>query len=101
MALSKLFESVREASTSLSDLDDKRINEILLAVADEAVAQTPAILEANAKDLARMDPANPMYDRLKLTKERIDGIASDTRHVAQLPSPLGRVLKHSVLPNGS
>lgn len=100
MALSKLFESVREASTSLSELDDKRINEILLAVADEAVAQTPAILEANAKDLARMDPANPMYDRLKLTKERIDGIASDTRHVAQLPSPLGRVLKHSVLPNG-
>ena len=100
MALSKLFESVREASTSLSELDDKRINEILLAVADEAVAQTTAILEANAKDLARMDPANPMYDRLKLTKERIDGIASDTRHVAQLPSPLGRVLKHSVLPNG-
>ncbi|MBQ5352435.1 MAG: gamma-glutamyl-phosphate reductase, partial [Bacteroidaceae bacterium] len=100
MALSKLFESVREASTSLSELDDKRINEILLAVADEAVAQTPAILEANAKDLARMDSANPMYDRLKLTKERIDGIASDTRHVAQLPSPLGRVLKHSVLPNG-
>lgn len=100
MALSKLFESVREASTSLSELDDKRINEILLAVADEAVAQTPAILEANAKDLARMDPANPMYDRLKLTKERIDGIASDTRHVALLPSPLGRVLKHSVLPNG-
>ncbi len=100
MALSKLFESVREASTSLSELDDKRINEILLAVADEAVAQTTAILEANAKDLARMDPANPMYDRLKLTKERIDGIASDTRHVAKLPSPLGRVLKHSVLPNG-
>ncbi len=100
MALSKLIESVREASTSLSELDDKRINEILLAVADEAVAQTTAILEANAKDLARMDPANPMYDRLKLTKERIDGIASDTRHVAQLPSPLGRVLKHSVLPNG-
>ena len=100
MALSKLFESVREASTSLSELDDKRINEILLAVADEAVAQTSAILEANAKDLERMDPANPMYDRLKLTKERIDGIASDTRHVAQLPSPLGRVLKHSVLPNG-
>ena len=100
MALSKLFESVREASTSLSELDDKRINEILLAVADEAVAQTTAILEANAKDLSRMDPANPMYDRLKLTKERIDGIASDTRHVAQLPSPLGRVLKHSVLPNG-
>ena len=100
MALSKLFESVREASTSLSELDDKRINEILLAVADEAVAQTPAILEANAKDLARMDSANPMYDRLKLTKERIEGIASDTRHVAQLPSPLGRVLKHSVLPNG-
>lgn len=47
-----------------------------------------------------MDPSNPMYDRLKLTSERIEGIASDNRKVATLPSPLGRVLKHSVLPNG-
>ena len=47
-----------------------------------------------------MDEANPMYDRLKLTRERIEGIAGDTRNVAALPSPLGRVLKHTVLPNG-
>lgn len=100
MNLTDLFESVREASTTLSELTDKQINDILLAVADEAEAKTNDILEANAKDLARMDPANPMYDRLKLTKERIAGIASDTRHVASLPSPLGKVLKHTVLPNG-
>ena len=47
-----------------------------------------------------MDEKNPMYDRLKLTRERIEGIAADTRNVATLPSPLGRVLKHVVLPNG-
>ena len=69
-------------------------------MADKAIAETETILAANAKDLARMDPANPMYDRLKLTKERIEGIAGDTRNVATLPSPLGKVLKHSTLPNG-
>jgi glutamate-5-semialdehyde dehydrogenase len=41
-----------------------------------------------------------MYDRLMLTHERIEGIAADTRKVAELPSPLGRVLKHMMLPNG-
>ena len=69
-------------------------------MADKAIQATDAILAANAKDLSRMDPANPMYDRLKLTKERIEGIAGDTRNVATLPSPLGKVLKHATLPNG-
>ena len=57
-------------------------------------------LDALCEDLKRMDPSNPMYDRLKLTSDRIDGIAGDTRKVSTLPSPLGRVLKHNVLPNG-
>ena len=73
---------------------------MLLAVADKAVSETETILAANARDLARMDSKNPMYDRLKLTRERIEGIAADTRNVATLPSPLGKVLKHATLPNG-
>ncbi len=100
MELKQTFEQVQAASRELVMLDNDRINEILLAVADEAVAQTDYILAENAKDLARMDEADPKYDRLKLTAERIGGIASDMRKVAQLPSPLGRVLKHHVLPNG-
>ncbi len=100
MELKQTFEQVQEASRELVMLEGDRINDILLAVADEAVAQTPYILAENAKDLARMDEADPKYDRLKLTAERIEGIAADMRKVAQLPSPLGRVLKHHVLPNG-
>ena len=98
--MKEIFEQVQAASRELVMLEGDRINEILLAVADEAVAQTDYILAENAKDLARMDEADPKYDRLKLTAERIGGIASDMRKVAQLPSPLGRVLKHHVLPNG-
>ncbi|MBP3553592.1 MAG: glutamate-5-semialdehyde dehydrogenase [Bacteroidaceae bacterium] len=98
--MKEIFEQVQAASRELVMLDNDRINEILLAVADEAVAQTDYILAENAKDLARMDESDPKYDRLKLTAERIEGIASDMRKVAQLPSPLGRVLKHHVLPNG-
>lgn len=100
MTLTDTFERVKDASVELALLNPDTINKILETVADRAVAQTEAILEANAKDLSRMDEANPMYDRLKLTKERIEGIAGDTRKVATLPSPLGKILKQSTLPNG-
>lgn len=100
MTLTDTFERVKDASVELALLNPDTINKILETVADRAVAQTEVILEANAKDLSRMDEANPMYDRLKLTKERIEGIAGDTRKVATLPSPLGKILKQSTLPNG-
>lgn len=100
MSLTPIFAAVQEASRQLPALSDARINQVLEAVADAALAQTEHILSENRKDLARMDPANPKYDRLKLTEERLKGIASDMRNVASLPSPLGRVLKDNVLPNG-
>lgn len=98
--LNEIFQEVKDASIELALIDNETINKVLLAVADKAVAETETILAANAKDLSRMDPANPMYDRLKLTEDRIKGIAGDTRNVATLPSPLGKVLKQAVLPNG-
>jgi glutamate-5-semialdehyde dehydrogenase len=64
------------------------------------VAQTDEILVENAKDLAVMEKSNPMYDRLLLSKERIEGIAADIRNVASLPSPLGRLIDETVRPNG-
>lgn len=100
MDLTLLYEGARAAGRDLLQWPAERVDEILLAVADEAVAQTEYILAENARDLERMSPDNPLYDRLKLTADRIRGIADDTRHVAALPSPLGRVLKHTVLPNG-
>ena len=99
-SLLQSFNAAKDASIDLALLDNETINKVLMAVADKAISETDTILAANAKDLARMDPANPMYDRLKLTKERMEGIAGDTRNVATLPSPLGKVLKHTTLPNG-
>lgn len=96
----EIFNRTKEASIEVALLDSETINQVLQAVADKAISETDTILAANAKDLSRMDKANPMYDRLKLTRERIEGIAADTRNVAKLPSPLGKVLKHTVLPNG-
>ena len=79
--------------------DDKR-NEILLAVADAIITNKQTILEANAKDLAKMDPKDPLYDRLQLTDKRLEDIATDMRNVSKLPSPLGHILKETTLPNG-
>ena len=98
--LTEIFEQVRQASRTLAFYDENKINEVLCAVADATEAQTDRILEANAKDLARMDKANPKYDRLKLTEERIRGIAEGIRMVTKLPSPIGRLLGSTVRPNG-
>lgn len=98
--LNELFQNAKDASLDLALLDNETIDKILLAVADATVEKTDIILSANMKDLSRMEESNPLYDRLKLTEERLQGIASDTRNVATLPSPLGRVLKHHTLPNG-
>ena len=100
MDIKSQLQNVRNASRLLLHVSDETIAKILCAVADEAVAQMDTILLANQQDLNRMDPANPKYDRLKLTSERIQGIAADMRNVAQLPSPVGRVLKDTVRPNG-
>ena len=94
------LQDVKNASRSLLGMSDKIISDLLCAVDDEAVMQAGAILDANEQDLDRMDPANPKYDRLKLTLERIQGIAADMRNVAHLPSPVGRVLRDTVRPNG-
>ena len=73
---------------------------MLQAVADAIIAETPALLKANAEDLAKMDKTNPLYDRLQLTEQRLHDIAADMRHVSTLPSPLGRILKEKTLDNG-
>ena len=100
MELKETFQQVKAASKTLGLLTDDQRNEILQAVADAIIAETPALLAANAEDLAKMDKANPLYDRLQLTEQRLRDIASDMRYVSTLPSPLGRVLKDKTLDNG-
>ena len=100
MQLKETFERVKRASKSLALLTDTQRNDILNAVADAIIAQQERILKANAQDLAKMDQSNPLYDRLQLTESRLEGIASDMRNVATLPTPLGHITKEKTLPNG-
>ena len=100
MELKATFEKVKRASKSLALLSDEQRNEILQAVADTIITNQERILKANAEDLAKMSKENPLYDRLQLTSSRLEGIASDMRNVATLPSPLGHITKQKTLPNG-
>ena len=100
MQYQEIFTKVQEASHELVKLNTETINQLLLALADEAEKQTKTILAENQKDLDLMDPKDPKYDRLKLTEDRIKGIASDIRNVAKLPSPLGKILDNKEMSNG-
>ena len=100
MQLKDTFERVKRASKSLALLSDNQRNEILNAVADAIISHQTRILDSNAQDLAKMSKDNPLYDRLQLTESRLEGIASDMRNVATLPTPLGHITKQKTLPNG-
>lgn len=100
MTTKEILHKASEATGSLRMLSDEPVSMVLREVASGLREATGAILAANAKDLSRMSPDNPKYDRLKLTPERIDSIASDMENVAGLPSPLGHVLSECVRPNG-
>jgi glutamate-5-semialdehyde dehydrogenase len=95
-----LIKKAASAVSSLINISDGEINKILNDTADALLRTKEAALAANRKDLLQMEESDPKYDRLKLTSERIDGIANDMRQVALLPSPLNRILKETVRPNG-
>ncbi|UOE46391.1 glutamate-5-semialdehyde dehydrogenase [Mucilaginibacter sp. SMC90] len=99
MNYNSYFDKAREASRKAT-LAPALINTVLEDVAAEAVDQTEYILAENQKDLDRMDPADPKYDRLKLTGDRIKGIAEDMLSVAKLDSPLGKQLSATEMANG-
>lgn len=100
MTTKAIFEQVKAASRELALIDDDVKNQVLKAVADAIGNNQTDLLAANAKDLSRMERTNPLYDRLQLTEKRLADIASDMRHVADLPSPLGKTLMERTLPNG-
>ena len=98
--LTDIFRAVKAASRKMGTLSVERRDAVLVKLADAILANSAALLAANAEDLGRMDPANPLYDRLRLTEKRLADIAGDMRHVATLPSPLGEVIEERTLPNG-
>jgi glutamate-5-semialdehyde dehydrogenase len=100
MKIEKQLQKVLNASRHLNLVDEETVKKVLIDLAEQAVEKVDFILSENEKDLNRMEPEDPKFDRLKLTRERIEGIAADIRNVAGLSSPVGQILKETVRPNG-
>ncbi len=99
MTMMTTIKNAKTAAADILKLDDTKISEVLRHVADTLEAGTETILNANALDMARMEPDNPKRDRLLLTSSRIKTIADDMRAVAALPSPK-KIIDKRVRPNG-
>jgi len=102
-AVHEAARRARTASRELSLLTADRKNALLLAAADALVAGQQGILEANAHDIEEQTAAGigeAMLDRLRLTPDRVEGIAGGLRQVADLADPVGSVIRGSTRPNG-
>jgi glutamate-5-semialdehyde dehydrogenase len=99
----QLARQAKSASRRLAIVNGDRKNRWLLAAAQALETRTPEILSANADDVARAPEfqlSTAMVDRLRLTPERIRGMAQGLREIAALPDPIGNVLGSNVRPNG-
>lgn len=93
----------RTAARALATLSTETKNHALRTAADYVLMNTRTILEANERDLQSARSAGTpaaMLDRLALDPARIEGIADGLRQVADLPDPVGEVLRGRTLPNG-
>lgn len=102
MTTHDILVKAKEAKHGIGTLDTAKKNAALCAMADALIAETPAILAANAGDMeaAKGKISDVMLDRLLLTAARIEGMAEGIREVAKLPDPVGKVLRTATRPNG-
>lgn len=98
--MEKAFIDAKAAARSAASIPDSVREGVLNCLASRIEEKADAILAANALDLALMDADNPLYDRLRLTRERLGAIAADMRSVASLPCPVWEEMESRVLPNG-
>lgn len=94
------LQSARKAKQAIGKLNLVDKAEILNKIADSLIVHTNDIVRENQKDLNRMDPQDAKYDRLMLTGERINALASSVRDVANLEDPTGKILLSKRLENG-
>lgn len=101
--LIKAGASAKKASFKLVNIESDKKTKALLAIADELVKNADEILIENQKDLENLlknKEKASFYDRLKLTKERIEQMAEGVRQVAALPDPVGEITEITKRPNG-
>ena len=97
-----MLMAAKAAKQAVAQLTTVQKNNALLAMADSLIASSDAILAANREDLAAAQSTiSPvMLDRLRLTQERIEGMAKGIREVAQLPDPVGHILQEHTRADG-
>ena len=91
------------AKALLQKLNTEEKNAGLLAAADALISRTQEFLDANAKDMenaVKNGMNSGLQDRLRLTPERIAGMAEGLREVAALPDCIGEVMEETERPNG-
>ena len=100
--MKEMLIAAKSAKRQVSALTTEEKNAALNAMADALVAQEAAILEANALDMeaAKGTVSDVMLDRLKLTSDRIAGMAKGIREVAALPDPVGHLLEEYTRADG-
>ena len=101
--VSELALKARTAARTLSTATGAERKAALYKIAEAIESRSAEILQANGEDIARAqaeDMHPQMQDRLLLNESRVAAIANGARLVADLPDPLGQVLRHSTLPNG-
>lgn len=98
----EILTAAKAAAPALAGVSSEKKNSALLAMADALLKHTADILAANAEDVAaaRSSISDVMIDRLTLTEDRIAGMAQGIREVAELPDPVGRVIRRVERPNG-
>ena len=94
----KYFDNAKTAARAI--VDRPLVTVVLTELAAETNTQTDYLLQENQRDLDRMDPGDPKYDRLKLTATRIADMVKEIKTIALLDSPLGLVLSERGMPNG-
>ena len=103
LAIRQVCEQAREASFSLASTSRAVKDAALRTIADALEANAATIVTANATDLdrARADgTSDALLDRLTITPDRLKAIADALREVAELPDPIGEVMRGYTLPNG-
>ena len=100
--MKEMLSAAKAARSQIAQLTTAQKNAALEAMAAALVARSADILAANAADMeAAKDTISPvMLDRLRLTEERILGMANGIREVAQLPDPVGHILSEHLRADG-
>jgi len=102
-SIATMCQHAKSASRTLATLTTKKKNEALLLLSHWLIENQTVIMESNQLDIKRAKEKGlsaPLLDRLSLTSERIQAMAKDILHVADLPDPVGEIFEQTSLPNG-